>query len=189
MLKQSFVLLSSLLVSPVFADWTVVPAQSSLHFMSTKNAQVTEVHSFDKLSGSVSKSGQLMIEVPLSSVNTSIAIRDTRMQEKLFNVAEFPAATFSADIPLNLMNLEAGTSTTAKVDGTLSLHGVEAPVSFNVSVSKVSDDTMVVSTVSPTLIGAETFGLTAGLDMLQNIAGLKSITQTSPVTFSVTFEM
>ncbi|MEC9262901.1 MAG: YceI family protein [Pseudomonadota bacterium] len=189
MLKQSLVLLSSLLLAPAFADWTVAPEQSSLHFMSTKNAQVTEVHAFEELSGSVSDSGKLMIEVPLSSVNTNIPIRNTRMQEKLFNVAKFPAATFTADVPADLMKLQPGSSTTAKVDGTLSLHGVEAPVSFNVSVSKVSADTMVVNTVSPTLIGAETFGLTAGLDMLQNIAGLKSITQTSPVTFSVTFEM
>ena len=68
MLKQSLVLLSSLLVAPAFADWTVAPEQSSLHFMSTKNAQVTEVHAFEELSGSVSDSGQLMIEVPLRSV-------------------------------------------------------------------------------------------------------------------------
>ena len=189
MIKQSLVLLSSLLASPVFADWSVNAEQSSLHFMSTKNAQVTEVHSFEELSGSVTDAGELTIEVPLSSVNTSIAIRDTRMQQKLFNVTKFPAATFTASVPEALMSLETGHSKMAKIDGTLSLHGVEAPVSFNVSVSKVADDTLVVSTVSPTLIGAETFGLTAGLDMLQNIAGLKSITHTSPVTFSVTFEM
>ena len=87
MLKQSLVLLSSLLVAPAFADWTVAPEQSSLHFMSTKNAQVTEVHAFEALSGSVSDNGKLMIEVPLSSVDTNIPIRNTRMQEKLFNVA------------------------------------------------------------------------------------------------------
>lgn len=189
MLKQTAVLLSALLATPVFAQWTLDEEQSSLHFMSTKNAQVTEVHAFEELSGSVSDSGKLMIEVPLSSVNTSIEIRNTRMQEKLFEVAKFPKATFTANIDKDLLMLSAGESMAAAVAGTLSLHGIDAPVTFNVMVSKVADDKLVASTVSPTLIGAETFGLTAGLDMLQNIAGLKSITQTSPVTFSVTFEM
>ena len=63
-----------------------------------------------------------------------------------------------------------------------------APVSFNVMVSKLSDDTIQASTVSPTLIGADTFGLKGGVEALQNIAGLKSITFNAPVTFSVTFE-
>ena len=53
--------------------------------------------------------------------------------------------------------------------------------------SKVDADTLTVSTTAPTLIKAESFGLTAGIEALQKIAGLKSITTTVPVSFSVTF--
>ena len=83
MFKQSVVLLSGLLSASAFAQWTLDQDNSALHFMSTKNAQVTEVHSFDHFSGKLSDSGTLTIEVPLDSVNTNIPIRNTRMQEML----------------------------------------------------------------------------------------------------------
>ncbi len=51
MFKQSVVLLSGLLSASAFAQWTLDQDNSALHFMSTKNAQVTEVHSFDHFSG------------------------------------------------------------------------------------------------------------------------------------------
>ena len=74
-----------------------------------------------------------------------------------------------------------------KVDGILMLHGKAVPTSFTVKASKVDEDTLTVSTTSPTLIKAESFGLAEGVTALQKIAGLKSITTTVPVTFSVTF--
>ncbi len=188
MFKQSVVLLSGLLSASAFAQWTLDQDNSALHFMSTKNAQVTEVHSFDHFSGKLSDSGTLTIEVPLDSVNTNIPIRNTRMQEMLFEVAKYPTATFSTNLPSALLDMAAGTSKASVVEGELSLHGMTAPVSFNVMVSKLSDDTIQASTISPTLIGSDTFGLKGGVEALQNIAGLKSITFNAPVTFSVTFE-
>lgn len=188
MFKQSVVLLSALLSASAFAQWTLDETQSSLHFMSTKNAQVTEVHRFDALSGSLSDAGVLSVSVPLSSVNTNIAIRNTRMQEMLFEVSKYPTATFTTTLPADLLDMDAGTSQATVVEGELSLHGMTAPVSFSVMVSKLSDDTLQASTIAPTLIGADTFGLKGGVEALQNIAGLQSITFNAPVTFSVTFE-
>lgn len=188
MIKQFFVVLLGLIATPVFSMWSVNNEQSALHFLTTKNSQVSEVHAFDSVSGSVSPSGKLTIEVPLATVNTAIPIRNTRMQEMLFEVAKYPVATFTADIPATLMSLAVGSTSIVNVDGTLSLHGLEAPVSFNVSVSKTSSSQMVVTTVAPTLIGAATFNLTAGVEALRNIAGLKTITPNVPVTFTVTFE-
>ena len=172
---------------PAMADWNVDKDTSALHFLSTKNAQVTEVHQFDSFDGSLSDSGALSIEVDLASVNTAIDIRNSRMQEMLFNVAEFAKATFVADLPATLTDLENGDVVVAKVDGILTLHGKAVPTTFAIKASKLDDDTMTVSTVSPTLIKAEAFGLTEGVEALQKIAGLKSITTTVPVRFSVTF--
>lgn len=188
MLSRALLVLTTCVSIPAMAQWSLDSDNSALHFLSTKNAQVTEIHEFEMLKGTVSDSGKLTVDVALDSVNTSIAIRDTRIKEKLFNVGMYPQATFTADIPADMMALETGETAQGTVTGTMDLHGMTAPVSFSVMVSKVSDDLMSVSTLAPTLIKAEDFGLKAGIDTLQSIAGLSSITYVVPVSFSVTFE-
>ena len=184
----SAALLTCGLAFPAAADWSIDGETSVLHFLSTKNAQVTEIHKFDSFEGSLSDSGKLSVAVDLSSVNTAIDIRNERMQEMLFNVTKFAQATFEASLPESMMNLQAGDVVNGKVNGILTLHGKAVPTSFSVQASKVSDDMLSVSTTAPTLIKAESFGLADGVAALQKIAGLKSITTTVPVTFSVTFE-
>jgi polyisoprenoid-binding protein YceI len=183
----STALLACGLAFPAAADWTIDSDKSALHFMSTKNAQVTEVHQFDSFEGSLSDDGKLIVTVDLSSVNTAIDIRNTRMQEMLFNVAEYAEASFEASLPETMTNLETGDVVSGKVDGILMLHGKAVPTSFSITASKVSDDTISVSTSEPTLVKAEAFGLADGVAALQKVAGLNSITTTVPVTFSVTF--
>ncbi|GFD93435.1 hypothetical protein KUL156_14930 [Alteromonas sp. KUL156] len=184
----STALLACGLAFPAVADWSIDGETSVLHFLSTKNAQVTEVHKFDSFEGSLSDSGKLSVAVDLASVNTAIDIRNERMQEMLFNVTKFAQATFEATLPDSMTNLQAGDVVNGKVDGILTLHGKAVPTSFSVQASRVSDDTLTVSTTAPTLIKAESFGLGEGVAALQKIAGLQSITTTVPVTFSVTFE-
>ncbi|APD87919.1 hypothetical protein BM527_18490 [Alteromonas sp. Mex14] len=184
----SAVLLTCGLAFPAAADWSIDGETSVLHFLSTKNAQVTEIHKFDSFDGSLSDSGKLSVAVDLSSVNTAIDIRNERMREMLFNVTKFAQATFEASLPESMMNLQTGDVVNGKVNGILTLHGKAVPTSFSVQASKVSDDMLSVSTTAPTLIKAESFGLADGVAALQKIAGLNSITTTVPVTFSVTFE-
>lgn len=187
MMKKTLLALSACIALPASAAWTLDSEGSSLNFLSTKNAQVTEVHSFDKLEGSLSDAGKLTVEVPLSSVNTNIPLRNTRMQEMLFESGKYPSATFTATVPAELMKLSAGESTTGKVEGELSLHGVTAPATFSVLVSKVSDDEITVATTAPTIVSAADFKLDGGVKALQDVAKLSSITAAVPVTFAVTF--
>ena len=50
------------------------------------------------------------------------------------------------------------------------------------------DKTITISTITPMLIDAESFKLIAGINKLKEIAGLKSITRTVPLTFTLTFK-
>jgi polyisoprenoid-binding protein YceI len=184
----STALLTCGLAFPAAADWTIDGDTSALHFLSTKNSQVTEVHKFDSFNGNLSDSGKLNVEVDLSSVNTAIDIRNKRMQEMLFNVSKYATAIFEATLTDTMMKLNAGDVVNGKVDGILTLHGQAVPTTFAVTVSQVDEDTLTVSTSAPTLIKAESFGLAKGVAALQEIAGLKSITTTVPVTFSVTLK-
>lgn len=187
MIKRLLLVLTSLFTFSALADWQLVPESSGLHFLTTKNAQVTETHSFESISGTLDKRGNLIVSVDLASVNTHIPIRDTRMKEKLFSVANFPKAKFTATIASDLIALPVGNQTRQKIAGTVDLHGVEAPVEFDVIVARSTKSQFVVSTVAPTVLNATTFNLQSGVNTLQEIAGLKSITLAVPVTFSVTF--
>jgi len=184
----SIALLACGLASPAMADWKMSSDDSVLHFLSTKNAQITEVHKFENFSGALSDSGKLNVSVDLTSVNTNIDIRNERMRSMLFLVEKYATAQFEAMLPESMLALNVGDVKYAKVDGVLSLHSKAVPTAFSVQVSKVSENTLSVSTTAPTLIKADAFGLAEGVAALQNIAGLKSITTTVPVTFSVTFK-
>lgn len=187
-MKRTLLALSACIALPAAANWSIDTDQSSLNFVSTKNAQVTEVHSFDSLSGSLTDAGALTVSVPLSSVNTNIDLRNTRMQEMLFETGSYPEATFTAQVDSALMNLKAGESKMADVKGELDLHGVKAPATFHVVVNKLSDDAMTVTTTAPTVVNAASFKLEGGVKALQDVAKLSSITLAVPVTFSVTFD-
>ncbi|MBU3020341.1 YceI family protein [Aestuariibacter sp. A3R04] len=187
MIKRALLALSACVALPVSAAWTLDTDASSLNFLTTKNAQVTEVHSFDRLQGNVSDEGKLTVTVPLSSVNTNIDIRDTRMQEMLFETSSYPNATFSATVPDELISMAAGQSKTTSVEGEINLHGVTAPATFQVVVNKLNDNTLTVATTAPTVISASSFKLEGGVKALQDVAKLNSITLAVPVTFSVAF--
>lgn len=185
MIKRTLLVLTACIALPATADWSIDSDNSSLNFLTTKNAQVTEVHSFDALSGKLSNDGKLTVKVPLSSVNTNIDIRNTRMQEMLFETKTYPEATFTATVPDALLTMSAGDSQTASISGEISLHGVTAPATFNVVVNQLSDHTITVATTAPTVINAATFNLDGGVKALQDVAKLASITLAVPVTFSV----
>lgn len=169
----------------VLADWQLDSDNSSLHFISTKNEHISEMHTFDRVSGNLTEAGKLSINVDLTSVNTMIDIRNSRMQSMLFNVDSFASATFSADLPANVMALPPGGTMQMQQSGVLSLHGVEASVTFEVRVVRLSESQLLAYTVKPTIINASQFGLTAGVQALQKIAGLNSISYAVPVSFSV----
>ncbi len=69
-----------------------------MSFVSVKKGKVAEAHTIDRLSGSFLGNGDLLVKLDLSSVNTNIGIRDTRMQKHLFQIGAYPSATVSAKV-------------------------------------------------------------------------------------------
>ena len=47
---------------------------------------------------------------------------------------------------------------------------------------------VIVSTLKPLVVMADSFALTAGVEMLREVAGLPSISRAVPVSFTVVFE-
>lgn len=170
-------------------EWQVVPDASRLTYVSIKSGEVLETNRFNDLSGSVSKSGTASVTIDLASLETGVDIRNQRMRELFFEVADHPTATVTAAIdPGDFADLAVGETTTQPLDATLELKGVEGEIESQVEVTRTAPDRVVASSIEPVLVYADAFGLGEGIEQLREIAGLPSITPAVPVTFALTFE-
>lgn len=170
------------------ADWTLVSEESRISFVSVKAEIVGETHYFADVSGSVTEAGAATIRIPLESVETAIDIRNVRMQEFLFEVVDFPAATLTSTINLeDYANLSVGDRTLTSLTATLDLHGIEAELAFDAFITRISDNKVAVDTAAPILLDADEFELGSGLDKLKELAGLDAISPIVPVTASLVF--
>jgi len=166
---------------PVQADWTVSDS-SRIGFVSIKNNRIGENNAFERVSGSISESGQVAVSVDLSSVETGIGIRNERLQKMLFEVASFPTASIDAALSdSQIAALRAGGARAESVSVNISLHGKTVSKTANVSVSSSGGDVRV-TTTQPIVITAQEFGLESGVAALQQIAGLNAISRSIPVT-------
>ncbi len=174
--------------SKTFADWTLQDP-SSVHFLTSKNTHTTEIHHFKKFEAVVKESGYSKMMIDLSSIDTRIGIRDERMREHLFDLARFSSASFETEIPATVLaQVNAGKATQFELKGQISLHGEQVAAHCQVMISPNKDKTIMVSSITPLLIDANSFNLVAGINKLTEIAGLKSISYTVPVMFSLTFK-
>jgi polyisoprenoid-binding protein YceI len=169
------------------ADWQLLNNDSSLNFISTKNVKVSEIHHFSNLDGSLTSDGKLSVNIDLSSVETGIDIRNSRMREKLFMVESFPKATLTATLPKEIVAFTKGQSGTFTIPAKLSILGQQNDVQVKVQVTKTDHNRFVATSAQPVMITAGDFGLQDGIDWLQNVAGLSSISPNVPVTFNLTF--
>ena len=170
-------------------EWRVDGAASELSYVTVKAGEIAEVNTFESLSGSVTAEGAASVEISLASVSTGIDIRDERMRDILFNVADNPTATVTAQLdPSAFATLAPGESVSQELAATLSLMGIDSPVTADVTITRVGEDRVLVVSDAPVIVYASAFELGDGLAQLQELASLPSITPAVPVSFSITFE-
>ena len=170
------------------AHWSLDNDASTLSFVTVKAEHVAEVHTFDSLSGTIGDDGGVEITIELASVNTMIPIRNERIQEMLFETNLFPDSIITGSIDLDaLTDMDAGSSVARQIDFELSLHGQSVALAADVQVTRTGEG-VIVSTLKPLVVMADSFALTAGVEMLREVAGLPSISRAVPVSFTVVFE-
>lgn len=190
MLKSFLSITSASLLALSFsatADWQINNSTSRVSFVSVKKNTIAENHFFKQVQGQLTSAGKLTIELPVSSVESQIPIRNERMQTMLFNAAAFPNITITADTAAVLAALETKQLATTQVSATLALHGVTKTISVDALVAKQQNGDLIVSSLSPVIINAADFGLSQGIDALQKVAGLPSIAHAVPVSFTLHF--
>lgn len=164
-------------------------SKSSLHYVTTKQTHAVETNHFDTLSGSISQEGVATLTIDLNSVETNIDIRNERMRDIVFETDVFSSlGTVTLPVDLDGLNtMEIGTSDTQTITADMNLHGVDAVVTTDVVITKLSASNLLVQSVTPMLIEADTFNLIPGIEALREIANLEVISYTVPVNFTLFF--
>lgn len=171
---------------PALADWEVSRA-SRVSYVSIKNNAIAEHNTFSGVTGSVNKKGELRVSIDLSTVQTQVEIRNERMRDLFFEVAQYPTATVSTQLfAEELAQLDSGAPLQMVKPFKLTLHGVEAEVEAHIRVLAVGDRAWV-TTLQPILISAADFGLGEGVNTLRKLAGLDAIASVIPVSVDLRF--
>ena len=176
-------------VNPVNADWSLDNSASSLFYVTSKASAVSEVNQFTRLDGALSNDGLAVLDIDLSSVDTTIEIRDERMKEHVFQIGQYTHASVSLNFDIaELEALRIGQSYTQEYVAMLNLHGATQPVTAEIRISKMMDSSIQADLVKPLIINAATFGMAEGVEALREIAGLTSINNNVAVDFSLNFK-
>ncbi|MCE6980213.1 YceI family protein [Pseudomonas frederiksbergensis] len=177
----AFLLLAGVTVSAQ-ANWYLDGESSRLSFISTKNANISEVQRFLVLHGKVDPKGLAQVEVELESVNSGIPLRDERMRKELFEIQTFPEALITTQIDLRPINdLAPGAQLELRLPLTVNLHGKQHQYNAELLATRLDDRRFQVVTLEPLVISAEDFGLAPGLESLRKVAGLSAISLSVPV--------
>ena len=174
--------------STSLANWRLEPETSRLHFVSIKADQVGELHHFGGFEAILEDQGDFSMTIDLASVDTGIDIRDSRMKELFFEIADFRSARLSGQWPVSKVNkLKTAHPLFTRLEGTLELHGKSAVVRAEVIIQRLADNRLQITTVAPVLLSTSDFGLDTNLEKLRKVAGLPDISKVVPVTFTFTF--
>ncbi len=181
--------LGAVLASPAYAGWTLDNDASRINFVSTKANAAAEVHTFGTLNGTVDDDGNATLSIDLNTVDTAIEIRDERMRSMLFETEQFPAATLAATVDMAVVSrLAAGDTADLTSEGQLMVHGTTSSITFDITVSRLTDDRILVASRKPVIVNASQVGLLAGVEKLREVAGLPSISPAVPVSFILAFD-
>ena len=172
-----------------FAQWELIGSDSVVNFVSIKKSRVGEIHHFSGLEGKIKTNGSVSFNIDLASVETNIPVRNDRMKSMLFEVVEFPKANLSGKIDLTyLSNLKVGESYQDSIEFGLSLHGISQQILSDLTIIKLTDNQVMITSTKPIIIDTEDYKLSEGVEMLRSVAKLSSISTAVPVTFSLVFK-
>ena len=170
------------------AAWLLDDAASSLYYVTSKASAVSEVNTFSALSGAISDQGEASLSITLTSVDTGVEIRNQRMQEFVFEVAQYPSASVTVTVDsAALANMPAGTARLGTYPASINLHGNSQTLDVDLLISKLNANTIHVTTAKPLLLGAALFGLAEGVEKLRELAGLPAINPNVVVNFTLVY--
>jgi polyisoprenoid-binding protein YceI len=180
-----------LAASSTYAAWHVDSSESTLSFVTAKAGApgvggIEEVQTFKQVGGSVGDDGKLRFNVDLASVETNIPLRNDRLKDLLFKVADYPQAVFTGAVDVHRFDaLRVGANADIELTGQLTISGQGKPLSANLRVVKLASNALLVGTRTPIVVNLKDYGLQDGVEALRSLMNLNVLTSSAPVSFSV----
>ncbi len=170
------------------AQWNLDKSQSELYFTFIKAAQIGTVGHFESFDAHVTEQGKANLTVDLASLNTGIEKRDNRLRNIFFNTSKYPTAYIEISLSKTIQKrLQVGETEQVRVSAKVTLHGKTQRLRELVNVTLLNENTVEVATAIPVLLDVSDYGLMPGIQKLIELAGVKSISQSVPVTFRLRF--
>jgi polyisoprenoid-binding protein YceI len=140
------------------AKYTLDGDHSAVHFSTIKKQYIVEPAVFKKVSGSISNSGNVEVQIDLNSIETRIPIRNERINKLFFDSVKFPNATVKAKIDMAMLK---GIRDFKKMDlpATLNFYGKSKAIKLKVLIAKVGKNKFVATSMAPTIVNAKDFGV------------------------------
>ncbi len=168
--------------------WALSAQESRVSYGSIKNEAIGETNYFKNISGNVNSDGKVNIDIDLTSIETNIDIRNTRMLKHVFDLAS-PKATLTADVDINeITSLPIGATTIIDTTGILTVLDNEIEIETTFFVARLDEKRFVAMTDEMVMLKTADLGVDAGIDVLQELAKLNSITRIAPVNLRLVFE-
>ena len=189
-MKKAFSTLSiavALFSGAAFAadNYTLDSNFSSVSFATIKNQFVVEPAIIDTLSGTLDNNGKFDVVIDLTSVETGIPIRNTRLNEIFFESAKHAPVKVVGQVDWSALGEG---SHKVIVPAEVTLFGKSKSVEFPVVVLNAGN-TVMVSSSAPVIIGASDFGIpTKNLTNLAATVGGIKISDRVPLTLNLTFK-
>ena len=170
------------------SEWVVDTKNSHVGFASVKNKTIAENHRLTGLTGSVGSDGEALVSIDLATVETLVPIRNERIREILFDVANFPSATIKTKLDMDQINsISSGETEGLRIPLSIGLKSIKISKSVMVNVVRSGENIYDVASADPIMIRASDFSLLDGVKTLKEMAGLQSIEPVVPVTFNLRF--
>ena len=171
-----------------YADWRLCNQASNLNFITSQSDQLTEVHSFSNMEGTISDQGDFLFKIDLSSIETSNSHRDLRIQDLLFETKKFQEATVSLNLGKGFFNLlEIDKAKQMPVQLTINLHGVTNKIETTLLVTRLKSNCIIVMSINPVIISLKDFDFLAGLEKLSQLYELDGLSKKVEVSFNLFF--
>ncbi|CAD5105973.1 YceI family protein [Zestomonas carbonaria] len=188
MRKLLIFLLAACLALPAQAAWYLDNESSRISFISTRSGNLSEVHRFLTLHGSISEAGRASLRIELDSVSTGIPRRDEYLRKLLFEIDRFADAKISAQLDLGpITELAPGAQLELRLPVTVTLRGREHRYVAELLATRLDDRRFQVVSLAPLVLHIDDFQLGAGVDALRQVSGIDAIGSSVPVSAVLIF--
>ncbi|MCB9791792.1 MAG: YceI family protein [Alphaproteobacteria bacterium] len=126
--------------------------------------------------------------VDLSTWDTGLELRDTRIKETFFQVAEHPSVSFDVSKVEGGGDMKVGgPAQDMTLHGKLSLYGASKDVSLPIAVTRTSEGGYAVVSKEPLVLDVNDFGMAEPLEALRVLCAHDSLSNTVKVSLRLAF--